>query len=312
MPPDVTPDEFNAECARQLEKAKFAERIAVIGSGPSTAFIAPLASLVKDLETHCGVAKQADEYFWNYCSRACAANEPAYYGVIAKSYGSPSHLESRAYQHLIAINFPSYVTFNYDDQLPNAFRQKHGANFQQLFSVYPPRNGQTTAALADLLGHKQRLVAVHGYCDPQNVDWAHQIILKTEDYDRHYASAETGSFLFNWWKNLLTVRPCVFMGTSLQEPGLSHVVAYLDRDKNPQVRELDHIHLKDCRPSDQGQYPPPEQSLGVFRQILFDRVDDRFMGLLRVLSHFSHIATENPSPGMPVPNSITQLDKFPF
>jgi len=99
----------------------------------------------------------------------------------------------------------------------------------------------------------------------------------------------------------------------LQEPGLSRVVAYLDSDKNPRLHDLDHIHLKDCRPVDPGQhYPPPARSLGVFRQILFDRVDDRFMGLLKVLSYFSQIDIENPSPGMAAPSPITQLDKFPF
>ena len=179
----MAPEEFNQECIQKLEAANFRKRIAVIGSGPSSPFIAPLRTLIQELEARCGVVREANEYFWTYCSRAHAANEAAYYQVITESFGSLPHWDARAYRHLVTIGFQSYVTFNYDNQLPSAFKECHPGAFFELFSVYPPPNGQLTAVAADLCGHKKRLVAIHGYCDVNNPEWARQIILKTADSD---------------------------------------------------------------------------------------------------------------------------------
>jgi hypothetical protein len=285
----------------------------VIGSGPSTPFIAPLRTLIENLKNRCGVVREPNEYFWAYCSRAHAANEAAYYQVITESFGSPPHWDARAYSHLVAIGFKSYVTFNYDNQLPSAFVEYYPDMFQDLFSVYPPPNGQLTAGAADFWGPKKRLVAIHGYCDKNNPNWAHQIILKTADYDQHYVGPGTNHCLFNWWKNLLTAHPCVFIGTSLEEPGLSRVVEFLRKDENQRFLELNHIHLKDAqRSAEPPYYSTPGATLGVFRQIHFDPLDRQFTGLLKVLEHFSGIPVENPSPGMLAPSAITTTDKFQF
>jgi hypothetical protein len=306
----VIPDEFNQECIRQLEASNFRNRVAVIGSGPSSPYVAPLKTLMEDLERRCGVAREPDEYFWSYCSRAHAANEIAYYQVLTASYGNSPHWDARAYRHLVAIGFKSYVTFNYDNQLPSTFLDYYPEIFPELFSVYPPPNGQLTASAADFWGPKKRLVAIHGYCDPNNPDWVREIILKAADYDQHYVSHETNHCLFHWWKHLLTTHACVFIGTSLQDPGLSRVVKHLREEQNPRPLELDHIHLKDAPES--SELFPSGTTLGMFRQIYFHKLDSRFTGLLRVLSHFSKIPVDNPSPGMLAPSPITATETFQF
>jgi len=46
---EVTPDEFNAGCVRDLEAAKLRQRVVVVGSGPSSPFIASIGELLKRL-----------------------------------------------------------------------------------------------------------------------------------------------------------------------------------------------------------------------------------------------------------------------
>jgi hypothetical protein len=306
----VTADQFNQECVAKLEAAQFRNRIAVIGSGPSISFVTSLPSFVKKMEERCGLKWDEKEHFSSFFERAYIANEDVYYGAIEESFGNPPHCDVRTYRHLVKIGFRSYVTFNYDNQLPSAFRECYSS--PEDFSVYPPANGQSTAVAADL-GHKKRLVAIHGYCDAKNPNWVRQIILKTSDYDRHYVNADTNRFLFNWWKDVLAAHPCVFIGTSLEEPGLAGVVKYLLKDENQNFQNHGHIHLKDTQRSPEPPYYPPNgTTFSAFRQILFDPIDDRFTGLLKVLEYFSGISIENPSPGMAAPSAITATNKSDF
>jgi hypothetical protein len=310
----LTASEFNKRGIAELETASFRNRIVVIGSGPSSPYIAPVTAFSSELETHCGIVKGVDDYFWDFCERACSANPTAYYDVVSRCYGTGvPHWDARAYAHLLGIGFKSYVTLNYDDQLPRAFRDAHPDDFGDLFSVYPPRDGLQAAQPCDLCGHKRRLVAVHGYSDRANPDWARQIILKTSDYDLHYTSPGKNRFLYNWWKNLLTAHPCAFVGTSLREPGLSRVVEDLIKDGNTAFEQLDHIHLIDFpRLVDPPYYGPAGRTLRAFKQIPFDKLDSRFSGLLDILSHFSNIPIDSPSPGMAAPKPITVGDKYDF
>jgi hypothetical protein len=311
--------EFNEDCFRQLEKAKFQDRIAIIGSGPSSPIIAPLKELISQLTISCAVPPQGpEEYFWNFCERAHDANQDAYFDVIKGCYDDAPHLDVLVYKQLLNINFKSYVTLNYDYLLPSAFKEYHGESYRELFSVYPPRivkpeEKKPKVALPGELLHKRRLVAIHGFCDDKNPNWPREVILKRSDYNKHYFRPETNQYLCGWWTNLLTLHPCVFIGTSLEEPGLCKVVNDLMNDKNTFFLDHDHIHLKDVwQSTDAPYYAQPQKSLNVFRQIRFDPINKRFKGLINVLSKFSNIDAGNPSPGTYAPDEISVTDKFPF
>src|ERR1039458_1842919 len=127
--------------------------------------------------------------------------------------------------------FVSFVTLNYEDQLPSAFRTKFPKDFGGRFSVYPTKPHLRLAIPCEF--HRQHLVAIHGYRDKNSQDWPKDIILKTNDYNYHYVSHEAGQRLFSWWMDLLTLHPCIFIGTSLSEPGIGSVVKYLVEDQNP-------------------------------------------------------------------------------
>jgi hypothetical protein len=312
----VTTQEFNAECVRKLQAAKFADRVAIIGSGPSLPFVAGVKKITAAMKDACGVEPLPGEMSWDFFERAFRKNADGYYGVIEQHFEAEvPNWEARAYRHLGHIPFRSYVTFNYDPQLPSIFRERHPNDYQGLFSVYPSANGDdgTVAQASDLGGHKQRLVAAHGYADPQNGQWARQVILKTSDYDLHYTSPVTRRFLLNWWKNLLATWPCVIIGASMKEPGIYNVVKALERDANPLLKKQDHIHLLDVSfEENPAEYPVGGVTLGAFRQIPYHPEDSKFTGLLRVLAPFSGIPFGTPSPGVIEVRPIAVGDSYDF
>jgi hypothetical protein len=309
---------FNEKCHSQLVDANFRNRFVIIGSGPSSPIVAPLKKLLEKFEEKCGKKQKRDEKFWNFCERAFRSNRLAYYDVIRDSFESTPHFESVIYQNLLAIKFKSYITLNYDKLLPYTFKIYQGTNYAEHFTVYPVRKRKsnelplTTLRPADLL-NKRCLVAIHGYCDDQkNPNWPREVILKRSDYNKHYFSQSTNQYLYGWWKELLTLCPCVFIGTSLEEPGLFKVVDDLRKANHTEFLKHDHIHLKDVGQSkNQPHYPTPEKTLDVFRQILFDPLNDKFTGLLNILSMFSGLDPENASPGTVAPSEIPASDKYP-
>jgi hypothetical protein len=145
------------------------------------------------------------------------------------------------------------------------------------------------------------------------------LILRVSDYNTHYGDGKlsdgrhTTPYLYSWWKTLLTTQPCVFIGTSLHEPGLGLVVEDLIKDGNPYLKEQDHIHLKHTERSNKLPfYEKPGTSLSAIRQVLFDKVDPKFSGLTDVLSAFSNKLTGRPVPTMPKRTPITMDSKFEF
>ena len=121
-----------------------------------------------------------------------------------------------------------------------------------------------------------------------------KFIWEIRDYNRHYFDGKQGNgenghpTLYGWWHTLLTSQPCVFIGTSLREPGLAKVVEFLLKDGNPALAKQNHIHLKEATKAySQSDYDPPGKTLRVIEQVLYDPVDSKFSGLLDVLSAFS-------------------------
>jgi len=82
----VTPEELNDHCIARLKESDFPTRVAIVGSGPSSPYIAPIGKLEELLTNSCGVAKNAEEYFWNFAERAYQANPVQYFNIIRGTY----------------------------------------------------------------------------------------------------------------------------------------------------------------------------------------------------------------------------------
>jgi len=271
------------------------------------------------MEELCSITKEETEYYWVFFEKAYLASQENYYNCIKEAFGKTPLWDARAYDHLAEIPFKSFVTFNYDDQLPTAFWQKHKSDFSDCFSTFPVQGSATFFQPSDLVGHKQRLIAIHGCRNDDDPEWYKRLILKVSDYNAYYGDGlrNDGTYefpaLFDWWKNLLTSQPCVFIGTTLQEPGLSRVIDALLKDGNLALKNQRHIHLKHTsRFSAEPFYEPSGQTFGEFEQVLYDNLDDQFNGLLEVLSAFSNIPTSRPVAINPKRIPITVSDNFKF
>jgi hypothetical protein len=306
----VTADELNERCIARLQQADLSQCIAVLGSGPSNPYIAPISALEKSLAKRCGIVKEQEEEFWNFAQRAHCADANQYFEVIQQTYEDTPHWKADVYLHVVTMPFKAFVTFNYDEQLPKAFRDRYPETWDQFFSVYPPQGNNTYFVPNELLSSPPRLIALHGYCDAKNSAWAQQAILRTSDYNQHYCTPPNR--LFDWWRDMLLAARCLFIGTSLREPGLHRVVQHLLPNHRDKLNQLNHIHLvdveaKNFEPSDQ-----PWLSLDIIEQICYDPIDPRYSGLLRVLSEFSKLPIDRPTPRVPALKPITLTDKFDF
>jgi hypothetical protein len=306
----VTPDELNARCIARLTEADLPARVAVVGSGPSSPYVAPIGKLEELLSARCGVAKNSNEQFWNFAEHAYGADANQYYAVVRETYEETPYWSADVYAHLVAMPFKALATFNYDDQLPKAFRQRYPETYDQFFSVYPPNGNNTYFFPLELLTPPPRLIALHGYCDPNNHQWERQAILRTGDYNQHYGAHP--ALLFEWWRTMLLAAPCLFVGTSLTEPGLFRVVEYLLPNWRNQLDQLGHIHLVQLEAERYDEEDPPAKSLGIIEQVYYDREDTRYSGLLRVLSEFSKLPIDRPTPRVPTMKPITLTDNFNF
>ena len=183
---NVNSIDFNNECIKELQKSGFQDRVAVVGSGPSCPFITSLDELVKRLRTSCRVRKLQSDYSWVFFEKAYKKDSRKYYQAIKLSFSDTPEWDARAYEHLAQINFRSFVTLNYDEQLPIAFRKRYQSDFEGRFRVFPSRGTEKFFEPGDLVGHRQRLVAVHGYKNDSDPEWHKHLILRTSDYNAHY------------------------------------------------------------------------------------------------------------------------------
>jgi hypothetical protein len=88
---------------------------------------------------------------------------------------------------------------------------------------------------------------------------------------------------------------------------------YLRSRHYDRIAKIGHIHLLDAtRDPVSGSYSAPGKTFGVIEHVYFDRLDDRWTGLLSVLAPFSKLPIDKPSPRAPAPKSITATDTFDF
>lgn len=307
----MTQEEFNALCIKDLREAKVEGRVAVVGSGPSAPYIAPIEELSHQLCDRCGIDQQPKEHFWSLAERAHAGNPIEYFKVIRETYDKTPHWQSRVYKHIARLPVQGWATFNYDDQLPEACFEVPGKLAQNDFSVFPAFGNDTYASPQEFFGSRQKLIALHGYCNEKNPEWEKQIILRTSDYNKHYI--DNPASLSIWWREMLLAAPCIFLGTSLKEPGLHRAIEYLKTEHLDRLIAMNHIHLLDNQPDpNTKKYSTPSTSLLVIKQIHYDRIDDRYSGLLRILSEFSGLSNDRPMPGCVGPEPIRPTDSFPL
>jgi hypothetical protein len=321
----TSPDELNHECVRQLEAAGvgLGNYIAVVGAGPSSPLVPASNELKREIAIACGLDPDDARPPWEFFEDARKNNRAEYCRVINARFQDKPFLRTEGYLQIVAVPFKSFITLNYDSHIQAAFAKICSGDWEDNFSIYPSHaspNGEAAglATAASLGGPTKRLVAIHGFRDPNDPDWpATKIILTKSDYEHHYFSANTTAFLAHWWANVLTFHDCLFLGTSLQEPGIAQVLKKLRGEPNVQFCQRKHLHLKDVslmrtRHSDSrysDAYPEPRTTFGCIRQVLFDPKKD-FCGLHEVLSQFSRITSpttfvprEAGFGGMPLSNS---------
>lgn len=305
----MTSQEFNDRCIRQLRDARLEDRIAVIGSGPSSPYIAPIKTLQQQLCDRCGISTIPNEEFWALAERAHSNCPDEYFRVIRTTYGDTPHWQARTYDHIARLPVQGWVTFNYDDQLPTACFDVPGPPID--FSVYPAIGRQPYASPQEFLGSQKRLIALHGYCNDDNPAWEKQVILRTTDYNDHYI--DNPAPLFIWWREMLLTAPCIFLGTSLKEPGLHRAIEHLMPEHRDRLEKMNHIHLINNQPDPKTQnYSTPGRSLFVINQIHYDPIDANFSGLIRILSEFSGLQFHRPIPRGTGPEPIRPTDTFSY
>lgn len=300
----MTCTEYNDICYEKLKQLNFTDRVAVVGSGLSSRLTKRVDDLAKNLEGPCGVSKGGEELNWDFFDRAHDANPKEYFRVVKESFSQTLPLDARLYWHIAKIKFKSFVTLNFDDQMPSAFRKTRLNHDDFLFKVYPDRG--CIYLPPDLTGEKQHLVAVHGYRDEKFLNWHERLILRGKDYETHYVGDDKSRppFLYVWWYWLLTTLPCVFIGTSLREPGLAIVITRILKSGHKKIEDL-HIHLKETESLPPDYSEKEERSLGVIQQVLYDKIDEDHKGLGYILSRFS-----GEPEGSPVP--LEDSEDFPI
>jgi hypothetical protein len=309
---------LNGECLERLSSLDLRNYVVLIGSGPSRPYVAPVEKLQELLGQKCGVTLEGSEEFWDLAERAHTKDRDAYHSVIEETYSKVTHGLSKAYQYLLSLPFQGFVTFNYDNQIPELCKllRRTGP-----FSIYPPEpedvNGaisggqRTYAAPTDFTGSLRPVIAIHGCYSDQNPSWAQQVILKRSDYNEHYTSPYPYP-LFDWWRDLLQLSPCLFIGTSLKEPGLMRVTQHLQVTDPARLASMGHLHLVGEHPNSAGEYPLPTKSLGVVEQLLFDPIDKDFVGLTNILKELDRTYNGILDVGFPGPVPVAAAEPFKF
>lgn len=119
------------------------------------------------------------------------------------------------------------------------------------------------------------------------------IILTRNQFEEHYFGQQRSHHLFHWWEEVFCKFSCLFIGTSLQEPGIESVINKLTADNNPDFRKNIRIQLQDTRPirfdappENKMGYAEPQPPIQSVEQVLYDPKQG-FRGLLEILSELS-------------------------
>jgi hypothetical protein len=320
------PDELNSSCINLLQALKVGDGgfVAVVGAGPSSPMIPRGNDLIEEMRKACGLDDPTDIPFWDFYESAKEKNREEYCRLLKDKFNLTTYWRNDIYDNICNIPFKTIITTNYDHYLPKSFAMMEGPDWKKRFCVYPPRKdsdsdlSQPGMVYAIDFDHKKYLVAIHGYKDQKNEDWPlDSIILSKSDYMLHYFAGSKSQFLYGWWKQVLSSHNCLFIGTSLQEPGIGKALLDLGTSGAFERQPRQHLQLIDASLSETEingvkqppSYPEPRVLYDAVQQVQFDPKNS-FEGLLDVLSNISGKYTCNDfEPGMTAP-TFPSLDSL--
>lgn len=298
---DKAADELNNRCIEYLKQKGVLNGsfILVVGAGISIPLMPSGKGLRKSMAEACGIPDDDTIPFWDFFDPIKKQFPQIFRETIIKTFCDAPEWHSESCHHIVSIPSASIVTLNYDDHLQDAFSRKFGSGWDTRFAIYPTQKEKTFAWPADFV-HTPHLLAAHGYrvkddTNPEldlSATWPDDgIILTRSQYEEHYFGKH--HYLFHWWKEVLCRFPCLFIATSLEEPGISEVINRLAEEKNPQFLAQTRIQLQDVRPMKDisGRnasilYPEPTSPLPTVQQFVYDPKPG-YRGLLQVLSSLS-------------------------
>jgi hypothetical protein len=278
----------NATCVQTLRQLPLGEMILVTGAGLSTPGCCEADELAEAIVGACHCAapnefKHRHEFF----QAAHDASPDAYYATIRDKFSPPFAAAPRIYSALIASNFRAYINLNYDRLLLDAMIASRGG-INGKFTPYPNPDMFKPWAL-----HSQRIVAIHGFADGQRIGWERELILKREDYEVAYTNhqnADGTGGLLDWWCDLLSKYRCLFIGTSLDEPGIQSAVNSLLRESG--LSQQGHVILVQMAESAPKDIAPPEMEplLQTIQRVPYHPEDKRHRGLLRIWEELTGVS----------------------
>lgn len=323
----TTPAELNEECIKSLQALKVGDGgfVAVVGAGPSSPMIPRGNDLIEEMRKACGLNGPTEIPFWDFYESAKEKNREEYSRLLKDKFSLAPYWSNDVYETICRIPFKTIITTNYDHYLPKAFAKVEGSDWKNRFCVYPPRKDSDLSCAGMVYAIDfdcgKYLVAIHGYRDPKNEDWPlDSIILSKSDYMLHYFAGSTSQFLYGWWKQVLSSHNCLFIGTSLQEPGIGKALLDLGASGAFERQPRRHLQLINASLAESEingvkqppSYPEPGILHGAVQQVQFDPKNS-FEGLLDVLSEIAGISTYTDfEPGMAAPTfpSLDSLNSF--
>lgn len=166
----------NAQCVELLKHLPLQEMIIVTGAGPSSPGCCTTKELVDAVAAACRIPSPPDlTQLAEFYQSAHDANADHYYATIKDKFSPPFVAEPKLYRLLVAVGFRGYITFDYEDLLPQAMLKSRGSLDGQ-FTYYPQPKMFRPYDL-----HSQRLVAIHGFADPNALEWEKKLVLKTAE-----------------------------------------------------------------------------------------------------------------------------------
>src|SRR6266498_4338725 len=135
-------------------------------------------------------------------------------------------------------------------------------------------------------------------CNPRICRWptsrmGKELILKREDYENaytNYRNADGTGGLLDWWCDLLSKYRCLFIGTSLDEPGIQSAVNSLLKESG--LSQQEHVILVRLAESSPKNIAPPEMQplLQTIQRVPYHPEDVRHRGLLRVWEELTGVS----------------------
>lgn len=199
-----------------------------------------------------------------------------YVDFLCKRFtGPPRHLHYCG--HLLAqLGFAGHITTNFDPSFQELLRR---TGRTLTFSVYPD--------ILDLSEVRpDTLVYLHGQCDGAFQNDPERLVLHYAAYRRAYCA--DGAVAYRFFREVLSNRVCLFVGSALSDPPIQWMLQHL-RDDNRPLRHAALLPAPSRPPREDNLLRDWNETIGLeakqrsiqtgLRIGYFDRVDSQFQGL---------------------------------